>query len=161
MKCMKFEAKTFMGNARRNVYSIRVCLFPNTHHVRVDTHCPRHALLPELSHVCVCVWGKKGGVYRETTKLLATYAEVRLTPSSFRWICKSGVETSRRCSNARRRSKRREIRLRRRNVDSGEGDRCFRVLWTRIGPLIRNVNTREYELFPGMRHVSRWKTFRI
>jgi len=51
------------------------------------------------------------GVYRETTKLLATYAKVRLTPSSFRWICKSRVDTSRRCSNARHRFKRREIRF--------------------------------------------------
>lgn len=41
---------------------------------------------------------RAGEVYRETTKLLATYAKVRLTPSSFRWICKSGTETSRRCS---------------------------------------------------------------
>jgi len=33
------------------VYVWRVRLFPNTCHVRVDTHCPRHTLLQELNHV--------------------------------------------------------------------------------------------------------------
>lgn len=45
--------KNIYGNARCSIYTytVRARLFPNTHHVRVDTHCPRHTLLPELSHV--------------------------------------------------------------------------------------------------------------
>lgn len=89
------------------------------------------------------------GVYRGTTKLLATYAKVRLTPSSFRWICKSGVETSRRCSNARRRSERREIRFDEASPRFRQERSMFQVLWVWAESLVRNViywNTNDLEM---------------
>jgi len=52
---VQISRKNLYWNARGAcpVYVWRVCLFPNTCHVRVDTHCPRHTLLgvEELNHV--------------------------------------------------------------------------------------------------------------
>lgn len=55
--------------------------------MRVDTHCPGSALASAPAEAGAGadkgVKPRMGEVYRETTKLLATYAKVRLTPSSF------------------------------------------------------------------------------
>lgn len=118
MSCTcKFLVKTFIGTPYARIacvlYTGRVCLFPNTRHVRVDTHCPRHTLLQELNHV------------REKSLSLSASVSIPRNYKVIGDICESSfnpfvpsMNMQKRCQNeptmlpyARRRFKRREIRF--------------------------------------------------